>query len=152
VRVADVAHHPDAVGFPDGHPTFTTFLSVPITMRGSVFGNLYLGGKRGDVPFTQQDEDLVAALASTVGFAIENARLYEETRQRQAWLAAIAEITTALLSVNDPEAALGLVARRVRQVAAASVAAILRPAEPDRLVVAVAARADDVQPELPRLA
>ncbi|KPM55828.1 histidine kinase [Frankia sp. R43] len=122
---------PQALGFPPGGCSFRTFLRVPIAVRGEAFGNLYLAGKRGP-EFTQEDEDLVGALAAAVGFAIENARLYEATRRRQAWLTASAEITTALLSVAEPVEALGLVARRARQVTSARLAAIVSPARTAR--------------------
>ncbi|MEX5636720.1 GAF domain-containing protein [Parafrankia sp. FMc2] len=121
----------DVLGFPagppgPGAPGFGTFLRVPIAVRGEAFGNLYLAGKRGS-EFTQEDEDLVHALAAAVGFAIENARLYETTRRRQAWLTASAEITTALLSVAEPVEALRLVARRARQITSALLAGIVLP-------------------------
>ncbi|CAO5150560.1 two-component system, NarL family, sensor histidine kinase DevS [Frankia sp. AiPs1] len=138
LRVADVARHPAAVGFPPGHPRFDTFLNVPIMVRGSAFGTLFLGAKRGGGEFTREDESLACALAAAVGFAIENARLYEAARRRQAWLHASAEITTALLSVADPLEALALVARRARQVTAARLAAVLVPdSEEGNLVVEV---------------
>ncbi|WP_018499982.1 GAF domain-containing sensor histidine kinase [Parafrankia discariae] len=125
-RVGPVLIAPGTLGFPPGRPRFTTFLNVPIAVRGEAFGNLYLVGKRGP-EFTQEDEDLVEALAAAVGFAIENARLYEATRRRQAWLTASAEITTALLSVAEPADALRLVARRARQITSALLAAIVLP-------------------------
>ncbi|WP_261562999.1 GAF domain-containing protein, partial [Frankia tisae] len=127
LRVPDATRDPAAVGFPPGRPRFDTFLNVPIVVRGEAFGTLFLGAKHGGGEFTLEDESLASALAAAVGFAIENARLYEATRRRQAWLAASAEITTALLSVAEPEQALELVARRARQATAARLAAILVP-------------------------
>jgi len=66
----------------------TTFLGVPIRSREAVFGNLYLTDRIDGGPFTAEDEELVLALAATAGIAIENARLYEESRRRQEWLRA----------------------------------------------------------------
>ncbi|MFS4096620.1 PP2C family protein-serine/threonine phosphatase [Streptomyces sp. AF1A] len=80
LRVDDVARHPHAVGFPKGHPVMTTLLGVPIRVRETVYGNLYLADK-ADGPFTDEDQDIVIALAAAVGVAIENARLYERLRQ-----------------------------------------------------------------------
>ena len=40
-----------------------TFLGVPVRIRGTVFGNLYLTEKAGGADFTEQDEQLVDALA-----------------------------------------------------------------------------------------
>jgi transcriptional regulator with GAF, ATPase, and Fis domain len=51
-RVDDIARDPNAVGFPPGHPPMHTFLGVPITVRGEVFGNLYLTEKRDGRAFT----------------------------------------------------------------------------------------------------
>ena len=44
----------------------------------------------------------MSALAATAGIAIENARLYEESRQWQEWLRASAEISRRLLSATTP--------------------------------------------------
>lgn len=75
-----------------------TFLGVPIRVRDEVFGNLYLTEKRGGVDFDAEDEAVVTTLAVAAGIAIENARLYEEGRLRQRWLAASSDLTSALLS------------------------------------------------------
>ena len=79
-----------------------TFLGVPIRVRDEVFGNLYLTEKRGGGEFDEEDEAIVIALATAAGVAIENARLYEETRRRETWLQASAEVTTSLLSGAEP--------------------------------------------------
>ena len=101
IRLTRIADDPRSSGFPDGHPPMTTFLGVPIRSRDSVFGNLYLTDRIDGGPFTAEDEELVLALAATAGIAIENARLYEESRRRQEWLRASGEISRQLL---DPEA------------------------------------------------
>jgi signal transduction histidine kinase len=56
-----------------------TFLGVPITVRGRIFGRLYLTEKRGD-QFTKDDERIAMTFASQAGVAIENARLSEALR------------------------------------------------------------------------
>ena len=40
LRLPDLGEHPDRLGFPPNHPRMTSFLSVPIAVRGKVFGNL----------------------------------------------------------------------------------------------------------------
>ncbi len=77
LRLADVSSHPDAHGFPPGHPPMTTFLGAPVRVRGEVFGNLYLCDKEGGGDFTEEDEELVVGLAAAAGVAVENARLHE---------------------------------------------------------------------------
>jgi signal transduction histidine kinase len=76
IRLDDLTKHRASVGFPAGHPPMRTFLGVPVRVRGSVFGNLYLAEKEGGGPFTDADESLVVALAAAAGVAVENARLH----------------------------------------------------------------------------
>jgi signal transduction histidine kinase len=75
IRIPDLNEHPDSFGFPEGHPPMTSFLGVPIRVRGEVYGNLYLTDKDGGGPFTELDEELTVALATAAGVAIDNARL-----------------------------------------------------------------------------
>ena len=76
LRLPDLSEHPDRFGFPPNHPPMTSFLGVPIAVRGKVFGNLYLCDKVGGDVFTDVDEELAVGLASAAGIAIENARLH----------------------------------------------------------------------------
>src|SRR5262249_22470970 len=57
VRLDDLTRDPRSVGFPPNHPEMTTFLGVPIVLRGVAFGNLYLTEKAGGGAFTEEDED-----------------------------------------------------------------------------------------------
>jgi signal transduction histidine kinase len=81
LRVADIAGHAQHFGFPPHHPVMTTFLGVPVTVKGRSIGNLYLTDKLGGAPFTQDDEDLVRNFALHAGIAIENARLHEDVQR-----------------------------------------------------------------------
>jgi nitrate/nitrite-specific signal transduction histidine kinase len=76
LRLPDLREHPDSFGFPPNHPPMRSFLGVPIRLRDQVFGNLYLTDKTTADAFTDVDEELVVALASAAGVAIENARLH----------------------------------------------------------------------------
>lgn len=80
-RLTDLTDHAEAFGFPPGHPPMTTFLGVPITVRGTVFGNLYLCDKADGGAFTEVDEELVVDLASAAAIAIENARLHSASAE-----------------------------------------------------------------------
>jgi len=81
LRLPDLREHPESFGFPPGHPAMRSFLGVPITVRGEVFGNLYLTDKRSQEVFSDVDEELVVALAAAAGVAIDNARLHERLQQ-----------------------------------------------------------------------
>jgi two-component system, NarL family, sensor histidine kinase DevS len=132
IRLARISDDARSSGFPDGHPPMTTFLGVPIRSRDAVFGNLYLTDRIDGGTFTAEDEELVLALAATAGVAIENARLYEESRRRQEWLRASGEISRQLL---DPEAdysdTLHRIVTSVKRLAAADVVTLVRPTDED---------------------
>jgi signal transduction histidine kinase len=126
LRLDDLGAHPATYGFPPGHPPMTGFLGVPIRVRDEVFGNLYLTEKRHGA-FDEADEAAVQGLATAAGVAIENARLYEQTRRRERWVSAGAEVTTSLLSGTDIDDVLALVARRSRELIGADTALIALP-------------------------
>jgi hypothetical protein len=116
-----------------------SFLGVPLRVRDEVFGNLYLTEKRGGASFDEEDEAIVLALAAAAGVAIENARLYEDTRRREQWVAASGEISTALLSGREAEDVLPLLAARAAELADATIALVALPHDgQDLLVVEVA--------------
>lgn len=81
VRIDDISKHPDAYGFPAGHPVMRSFLGVPIRVRSEVFGNLYLADKTTSEAFTEEDEEMVVGLASAAAVAIENARLHARLQE-----------------------------------------------------------------------
>jgi len=80
LRLPDLTAHPESFGFPPGHPPMTSFLGVPIHLRGVVYGNLYLTDKANGEAFTEVDQELAVGLAAAAGLAIENARLHEQSR------------------------------------------------------------------------
>ncbi|MFB9877727.1 GAF domain-containing sensor histidine kinase [Planobispora siamensis] len=129
LRLTRISDHPESYGFPPGHPPMGSFLGVPVRVRDEVFGNLYLTEKRGGLEFDEEDEAVVVALATAAGVAIENARLYEETRRRETWLQASSEVTTSLLSGAGPQEVLTLIARRGRQMTGADMTQVLLPGD-----------------------
>jgi signal transduction histidine kinase len=130
LRIPDLGGHPSSVGFPPGHPPMRTFLGVPITVRGTVFGNLYMTEKRGGGQFTAEDEAVLVALAGAAGIAIDNARLYEEGEVRRRWLAAVADVRSTLLGGMPPEQALHLVVDRVGALTDADAAWLMSGPDP----------------------
>src|SRR3954454_13696608 len=92
LRLDDVGSHPRSFGFPAGHPPMSSFLGVPIMIRGQAFGNLYLTEKSGG-PFDADDEETVIVLAEWAAVAIATAQdVVEQTRRRSI---AAAEIERA---------------------------------------------------------
>ncbi len=141
IRLLDLATHPASYGFPANHPPMRSFLGVPVHIRGSVFGNLYLTEKRGGGEFTATDERLAIALASAAGLVIENARAYGVSERRRQWLEAAAELTDSLQPPIESHVALEQIARTGRRVALARATAVVGP---DGVVRALASEPRDV--------
>ncbi|MGD1223110.1 MULTISPECIES: PP2C family protein-serine/threonine phosphatase [Streptomyces] len=80
LRVDDISAHPSSSGFPAGHPHLGTLLGVAISVRGEIYGDLYLSERKDGRPFDVHDENIVIALASAAGIAIDNVRLFERVR------------------------------------------------------------------------
>lgn len=114
LRVSHLGNHSESVGFPANHPPMDSFLGAPIMMRGEVFGSIYLTEKRGAAEFTEEDEVILEALAIAAGIAVDNARLFEQSRTRERWLTAMSAIRTRLLAGDSLEDGLQLLATQVR--------------------------------------
>jgi len=143
VRLANLSSDPRSSGFPEGHPPMRSFLGVPVRIRDEVYGNLYLTEKQDGGQFDEEDEAVVTALAAAAGVAIENARLYEESRRRQRWLQASDEVTRRLLSGSDSGDVLDLVIQQVLEMSGADLAVLALPeGERHELVVRHAAGED----------
>ncbi len=77
VRLAHIAEHPSAVGFPEHHPPMDGFLGVPVAGPDGIVGNLYLADKLAG-EFSQEDETVAVMFAANAAVAVQNARLDEE--------------------------------------------------------------------------
>ena len=138
LRLHDLGEDPRSVGFPPNHPPMKSFLGVPIVLRGTAYGNLYLTEKAGGEDFTEDDEDLIELLASQAAVAIENARLYETSQRWLRQLESLNEIGDALTGELDLDRLLDLVARRLRELVAARIVLIALPDSGGELVIAAA--------------
>jgi signal transduction histidine kinase len=141
LRLHDIAADERSVGFPPNHPPMRTFLGVPIILRGVAYGNLYLTEKQGGEDFSQADEELVTLLASQAAVAIENARLYESSRDWARQLDSLDEITGAMQGEIEPERLLQLVVDRMGELLDARFVGILLRA-PDGILELAAAQGE----------
>jgi signal transduction histidine kinase/DNA-binding response OmpR family regulator len=97
-----------------------SWLGVPILAGDRVLGGIALE-RLPPHAFSETDERLLSTLAASMGVALENARLFDETRrllaeteQRNAELAIVNEIGTALAKQLDFGAITELVGERIR--------------------------------------
>ncbi|WP_406102490.1 GAF domain-containing protein [Streptomyces sp. NBC_01003] len=131
LRLPELSEHPNSYGFPANHPPMHSFLGVPIRVRDEVFGNLYLTEKRSGKEFDAEDEAVLSTLAVAAGVAIENARLYEETRLRERWQRASGRVTSMLLTGAPSADVLELIAEQARKIVSADVGMIAQGVQGD---------------------
>jgi signal transduction histidine kinase len=79
--IPDINVDPRRSGFPPEHPPMTSFLGVPITVKGISLGRLYLTNRIGAAEFSEADRSLVETFALHAGIAMENARLHEQLQR-----------------------------------------------------------------------
>ena len=102
VRLRRIGDDARSSGFPAHHPPMESFLGVPVHVRDEVYGNLYLTDSiNGE--FSADDEALAQALAATAGVAINNARLYEDSRFRERWARSLADLSRTLLNDENED-------------------------------------------------
>jgi GAF domain-containing protein/CheY-like chemotaxis protein len=77
-----------------------SWLAVPILARDQPTGVVIFTDTASNA-FSEADERLAATIASSMGVALENARLVEETRQRATELAIVNDISRAVASQLD---------------------------------------------------
>ena len=152
-RSPDIREDPRFQWWPDAHPRMSSFLGVPVVSKEKVIAAFYLTDKIGAKEFSQADQHIIEMLAAHAAVAIENARLYERSRE----LSVIEErnrlardlhdsVTQTLFSMSltaeaavaaigsDPQAAKGQI-ENLRELARAAVQEMrslifeLRPAE-----------------------
>jgi signal transduction histidine kinase len=127
LRLRNLGEDPHSVGFPAGHPPMTTFLGVPVKLRGVAYGNLYLTEKEDGEEFSESDEDLVTLLAAQAAVAIENARLYEASNRWLRQLESLTDLSNELTGELELPKMLSLVAARLRELTSARLVLIGLP-------------------------
>jgi signal transduction histidine kinase/ligand-binding sensor protein len=100
-------------------------LAVPIQVSAKVLGIALLSTSSDDRHFTADEIELVWGIANSAALAVDNARLYEETRRRQAESQALQRVATALLHKVSPEKVLEIVCAEAQQLTGATAGAVL---------------------------
>ncbi len=97
-----------------GSPT-ESWLGVPILAGRDAIGVVVLGDH---VPnkYSESDERLVSTIASSMGVALENARLFDETNARAAELAIINSVQEGLAAKLDMDAMYNLVGQKMVEI------------------------------------
>jgi PAS domain S-box-containing protein len=99
-------------------------LFVPLFTAGRPSGVISLQNVDREQAFDESDQRLLVTLAGSISAALENARLLQETRQRNAELALINSVQAAIAGEFDPQSIYDLVGDRVLDVFDAQVVSI----------------------------
>ena len=103
IRLSNIADDPRSVGFPKDHPYMRSFLGVPILTANNQLGQIYLTNKIGEDSFSEEDEQIIQMFAGYAAAAIQNARLYDNLRERDV---ALTQRSEDLALLNDIASAL----------------------------------------------
>ena len=104
LRVEDFSAFLRGLGFSGDLVPAKIVLGMPMRHQGAHVGNFYLVEKAGGQPFTGEDEETLALLASQAAAAIANARTYRDERQARADLEALIETSPVGVLVFDAAA------------------------------------------------
>jgi PAS domain S-box-containing protein len=99
-------------------------LFVPLFSGSRASGVISLQNVDREHAFSESDQRLLLTLAGSIGAALENARLVEETQQRNAELALINSVQAAIAGELDAQAIYDLVGDRLQEVFDAQVVSI----------------------------
>lgn len=98
---------------------------VPLKVGDDVRGCVSLQNLDKEHAFSDADVQLLSTLVNSMSVALENARLFNETEQRNAELAVINSVQEGLVAEMDMQGIYDLVGERVRQLFDAEVIAIV---------------------------
>ena len=110
--VPDVRQDPDYVA---AEPGTRSELAVPMKIGDRVIGVLNAESPRPNA-FTEEDLRLMAALAGHLAVILENARLYQETRQRLREVTTLYEFARRMSTTLDPGVLLDSIVVTLREV------------------------------------
>ena len=155
LRLHDVSEHPHSYGFPAGHPPMSTFLGVPIAVRGEAYGNLYITEKADGADFSEDDEDAMTILAEWAAIAVENARLYTDLASRQEKLQrALRQVETTLAITKavggetEIDRVLELIVKRARALVESQALAVFLIQDTELVVAAAVGRTEGILGEM----
>src|SRR6056297_371803 len=101
-----------------------SMLFVPLIIDDTVTGCLSLQNLDREQAFQESDVQLLTTLANSISIALENARLFNETEQRNAELAVINSVQQGLVAEMDMQGIYDLVGDRIRDLFDAQVVGI----------------------------
>jgi PAS domain S-box-containing protein len=93
--------HPDSVGIPEGHPTITNLLAVPLKQSSKVIGQIGLGNKEGG--FDAHDKEAIEALSAAIVETMMRNRTETALEKAKATLHTAMNQSQAGIAIADAE-------------------------------------------------
>lgn len=100
-------------------------LEVPIRIRDQTIGVLNIRATSDSQDWSDDEMNVIEAVAERLGLALDNARLFEETSTRATRERLVADITTKIRGTNDPQEMIKTALEELKQVLGASKVEIL---------------------------
>jgi signal transduction histidine kinase len=140
LRVGDT---PRDLDYAAESPGLRSILAVPLMVGDRIIGVLYASSSRPDA-FGRDDERLMITVARQLAFAIENARLHQETERRLTEVSALYELARQMSTSLDVQEVLDSIVWSLKQAVGcrACSIALLEPVE-DVLEIRAAAGIED---------
>ncbi len=116
--INDVDADPRFTGIMDRLTGFKTrsVLCVPLRRKGKIHGVLVARNKTDGPGFTDEDQEIFAALADQVAIALDNSRLYQRNKREIREREALYQVGTIITSSLDLETVLSLIIDALSQV------------------------------------
>ncbi|MDP9184933.1 MAG: GAF domain-containing protein, partial [Actinomycetota bacterium] len=114
-----------------------SYLGVPILVEGRAIGAISVQSIKQVGRFGESDTRLVSTIAANVGAAIQNARLYRETRRRASETAALAELGREIGGMLDLDAVLRRIGERALELLESETSAVFLEQEDGILIPVV---------------
>jgi len=106
-----------------------SFLGVPILFGDRAIGAVSVQSTTKEGRFGEADARLLATVAANVGVAVQNARLYAETRERAEQMAALADVGREISATLELSSVLQMIADRARSLLSSDSSAVYLPDE-----------------------
>jgi signal transduction histidine kinase/CheY-like chemotaxis protein/putative methionine-R-sulfoxide reductase with GAF domain len=131
-----------------------SWLGVPIIAGDRAIGVISIQSTQEAGRFGESDERLLSTIAANVGVAVQNARLYDETRRRAEEMEALADVGREMSATLELSVVLELIADRAKELLSADTSAVYLPSDEDDRLRAIVAlghiaaelRADAITP------
>ena len=121
----------DALGQRGEGTRARSWLGVPILAGERAIGVISVQSTAQEGRFSNADATLLSTIAANVGVAVQNARLYNETRRRADEMAALADVGRQMSATLELSVVLELIAERAQTLLAADTSAVYLPASDD---------------------